>query len=215
MNERLGVVSDWFEALSFRERIAIAGALVVGLLLGIEALAWAPARKRLDSAEAQIASLDSQRATLQQELDKLDQEEALDPDAAVKRQLSSFDKQVSALDAKLAAQKLQLIDPAQARPMLQALIANVQGLRMVGLHTVAPTQILDTEGADMPPLYRHGLVIELEGDYLPLLDYLKALESLPWRLYWDGLEMKAEDPGARKFRLELYTVSLRKEWIRV
>ena len=66
----------------------------------------------------------------------------------------------------------------------------------------------------VPPLYRHGVVIELEGDYLPLLDYLQALENLPWRLYWYGLDVKADKPGARRFRLEFYTVSLHKEWIR-
>jgi MSHA biogenesis protein MshJ len=214
MIERLGGVRDWFEALSFRERVAIVAAVLIGLLLGIEALAWAPARKRLDGAEAQIASLDSQRTTLQQELDKLDQEESLDPDAAVKRQLKSFDQQVGTLDKKLEGQALQLIDPAQARPMLQALISNVHGLRLLSLHTEPPTQLVNTENADLPPLYRHGIVIELEGDYLPLLDYLQALENLPWRLYWYGLDVKADKPGARHFRLEFYTVSLRKEWIR-
>jgi MSHA biogenesis protein MshJ len=213
--EGLDVLRDRFDALSFRERIAIVAAIVIGLLLAVEALAWAPARKRLDAAEAQIASLDSQRAVLQQQLDALDQEEALDPDAAVKRQLRSFDQQVGTLDAKLAGQKLQILDPVQARPVLDALIANVRGLRMVSLHTVPPTQLVTTEGADLPPLYRHGLVIELEGDYLPLLDYVQAVEKLPWGLYWYSLDMKAEQPGARKFRLELFTISLRKEWIRV
>jgi MSHA biogenesis protein MshJ len=215
MIEQLGGVRDWFEALTFRERLAIAAALLVGILLGIEALAWAPARKRLDAAEAQIASLESQRATLQQELDKLDQEEALDPDAAVRRQVKTFDQQVGALDTKLQGQKLQLMDPTQVRPVLQALIGNMRGLRMVGLYTEPPAQLMNTENTDLPVLYRLGLVIELEGDYLPLLDYLRALEQLPWRLYWTGLDVKADKPGARRFRVELYTVSLRKEWLRV
>lgn len=215
MIEQLGGVRDWFEALTFRERLAIAAALLVAILLGIEALAWSPARKRLDAAEAQIASLESQRATLQQELDKLDQEEALDPDAAVRRQVKTFDQQVGALDTKLQGQKLQLMDPTQVRPVLQALIGNMRGLRMVGLYTEPPTQLMNTENTDLPVLYRQGLVIELEGDYLPLLDYLQALEQLPWRLYWNGLDVKADKPGARRFRVELYTVSLRKEWLRV
>jgi MSHA biogenesis protein MshJ len=215
MIDRLGSVRDWFEALTLRERIVIVTAVLAGFMLALEAFAWAPARKRLDSAEAQIASLDFQRATLQAELDKLDQEEALDPDAAVKRQLQSFDRQVGALDQKLQGQALQLIDPAQARPVLQALISNIRGLRMVSLYTEPPTQLVNTENADLPPLFRHGLVIELEGDYLSLLEYVRALESLPWRLYWYGLQVKADKPGARYFRLDLYTVSLRKEWIRV
>jgi MSHA biogenesis protein MshJ len=86
---------------------------------------------------------------------------------------------------------------------------------MVGLQTEPARPLADTEGLDLPVLYRHGLVIDLEGDYLALLQYVQALEGLPWRLYWYGLEVDADRPGARRFRLRLYTVSLRKEWIRV
>jgi len=215
VNEHLAVLRDWFEARGFRERIVLAAAACVGILLSVEALSWAPARERLREAELQLASLAVQRSALQGELDSLDEQEALDPDAAVRRQLDTFDRQVGSLDEKLQGQALQLISPEQARAVLQDLIANVRGLRMVALQTEPPRQLVDTAGLDLPVLYRHGLVIDLEGDYLALLDYLRALEQLPWRLYWYGVEVTAEKPGARSFRLRLYTVSLRKEWIRV
>jgi MSHA biogenesis protein MshJ len=68
---------------------------------------------------------------------------------------------------------------------------------------------------NLPVLYRHGLVIDLQGEYLALLEYVRALENLPWRFYWLGLEVRAAGPGPREFRLHVYTVSLREEWIRV
>ncbi len=215
MIERLAQVRGWFEARTFRERIVIAAAAAVGILLVFEALSWAPARERLKAAEMQIASLETQRGALQDELDRLDQQEALDPDAAVRRQLETYDRQVSTLDEKLKGQAIQLIAPEHARAVLQALIANVHGLRMTGLQTEPPRQLVDTAGLDLPVLYRHGLVIDLQGDYMGLLEYVQALEQLPWRLYWYGLEIDADKPGLRHFRLQLYTVSLRKEWIRV
>ena len=215
MIERLAFARDWFEARNARERIVLAAAACAVILLAIEALAWAPARQRLRDAEAQVASVEAQKNVLQGELDALDQQEALDPDAAVRRQLDTFDRQVGTLDQKLQGQALQLIAPEQARAVLQALIANVRGLHMVALQTEPARPLVETEGLDLPVLYRHGLVIDLEGDYLALIEYLRALEQLPWRLYWYGLEVAADKPGARRFRLRLYTVSLRKEWIRV
>ncbi len=215
MIERIAQVRGWFEARSFRERIVIAAAAAVGTLLVFEALSWAPARERLKAAELQIASLESQQSALQDELDRLDQQEALDPDAAVRRQLDTYDRQVSTLDEKLKGQAIQLIAPEHARAVLQALIASVHGLRMTGLQTEPPRQLVDTAGLDLPVLYRHGLVIDLQGDYMALLEYVQALEQLPWRLYWYSLEIDADKPGLRHFRLQLYTVSLRKEWIRV
>ncbi len=215
MIERLAPAREWFEARNFRERIVLAAAACAGIVLLREAALWAPARQRLHDAEAQVVSVEAQKGALQAELDALDQQEALDPDAAVRRQLDTFDRQVGTLDEKLDGQALQLIAPEQARAVLQALIANVRGLRMVGLQTEPARALFDAEGLDLPVLYRHGLVIDLEGDYLALLGYLRSLEQLPWRLYWYGLEVAADEPGARRFRLRLYTVSLRKEWIRV
>jgi len=206
---------SWFEVRSFRERLVLAGALVVALLLAIEALSWAPARHRHDAAAAQLASLEEQRVTLQQELDLLDEQEALDPDAAVRRQLDTFDQQVGTLDEKLRSQAIQLIAPEQARSMLRSLIANVRDLRMVALQTEPPTPLVDTEGLDLPVLYRHGIVIDLQGNYLAVLEYLQSLEALPWRLYWYGLEVQANPSGVRSYRLHIYTISLRKEWISV
>ena len=215
MIDRLAFARDWLEARNARELIVLAAAACTGIVLVIEAVAWAPARQRLHGAEAQIASLESQKSVLQGELDALDEQEALDPDAAVRRQLDTFQGQVGTIDRKLQGQALQLIAPEQARSVLQALIANVRGLRMVALQTEPARPLVETQGLDLPVLYRHGLVIDLEGDYLALIEYLRALEQLPWRLYWYGLEVAADKPGARHFRLRLYTVSLRKEWIRV
>ncbi len=215
MIERFAFARSWFDARNFRERIMLAAAACIGILLVVDAFSWAPARQRLHSAEVQLASLETQKLALQDQLDALDQQEALDPDAAVRRQLDAFDTQVGTLDRKLQGQALQLIAPEQARAVLQALIANVRGLRMVALQTEPARALVATEGLDLPVLYRHGLVIDLEGDYLALVAYLQALEQLPWRLYWYEVEVTADKPGARRFRLRLYTVSLRKEWIRV
>ena len=215
MNERLARVQTWFEGRTLRERLILTGALTIGLVIAFEASSWAPARKRLLAAESQVDSLQEQIGALERELDQIDQLEVLDPDAAVRRQLETFDHQADALDGKLRAQAIQLLAPDQARSMLHALITSAQGLKLVGLQTEAPTQLMDTEGLDLPVLYRHGLVIDLQGDYLALLAYVQALERLPWRLYWYGLEVRADAPGSRNFRLNLYTISLHMEWIRV
>jgi len=215
MNERLVWIRTWFEARSVRERLILTAALAAGLVLVFEAISWAPERKRLQAAEIQIASLKQQSDALQHELDVLDQQEALDPDAAVRRQLDAFNQQADTLDGKLRAKAIQLLTPDQARTMLHDLIASARGLKLVGLQTRPPTPLVETEGLDLPVLYRHGLVIDLQGDYLALLAYVQALEQLPWRIYWYGLEVQADAPGARSFRLNLYTISLHKEWIRV
>ena len=58
-------------------------------------------------------------------------------------------------------------------------------------------------------------MLDLEGEYLALLDCVRALEALPWRFYWLGIEVQAEGGRTSDFRLHVYPVSLREEWIRV
>lgn len=215
MSEFLAVARIWFDARSQRERVVLLAAVVVGLLLSFESIVWSPARHRLAASATQLASLGQQRGVLEAELGQLEEQEALDPDAAVNRQLTSLARQVQALDDRLGGQALHLLAPERARELLQALIANVQGLRIVSIQTEAPRPLSDTGQHELPMLYRHGLVVDLQGNYLALLDYVRELERLPWRLYWLGVEVRADEPGASEFRLHLYSVSLREEWIRV
>lgn len=215
MIEQLRAAQAWFDARAQRDRGVLLAASIVALLLAFEALAWGPARARLAAAETRLGSIEQEEGTLEAELDALDEQEALDPDAAVRRQLGLVQTEITALDTELGEQALQIIAPDEARAVLRDLIDNVADLRLVTMRTEAPTQLVNATGDDLPALYRHGLVIDLEGEYLALVDYVRALEQLPWRFYWLGIEVRAESPGPRGFRLHIYTVSLRKEWIRV
>lgn len=215
MNDFAAMARIWFDARSLRERCVLLAAVVLALLLSFESLIWAPARQRLAASAAQLASIQEQRRVLEAELGQLEQQEALDPDAAVNRQIESLTRQVGTLDERLGGQALHLIAPERARELLQALISNTERLRIVSIQTEAPQPLGDPGQHDLPVLYRHGLVVDLQGDYLSLLDYVRALEQLPWRLYWLGLEVRADAPGPAEFRLYLYSVSLQKEWIRV
>lgn len=213
--ERIRGLRIWFEGLSQRERLVLIGAVVAAVILLGELISWNPSRERLASSNAQLASLLTQRDTLQDELDELDQSEALDPDAAARRQLDRLAEEIAEVDDNLRQNTLQILTLSQARSVFRDVIENVRGLHFLGLRTEAPVTLVRAVPEDLPTLFRHGLVIELEGDYLAMLDYTQALEALPWSFYWVGMDVDAVEPGPRKFLLHLYTVSLREEWIGV
>ena len=42
------------------------------------------------------------------------------------------------------------------------------------------------------------MIIKFQGDYFSTMNYLQAIESLPWRISWDRLEYKViEYPNSR------------------
>ena len=61
----------------------------------------------------------------------------------------------------------------------------------------------------LPPesVYRHSIRVRLEGSYFEVVNFLKALESLNWRFYWEGLDYRVAKFPMALVDIELYTLS--------
>ena len=215
MMDTVRMLESWFDGRPMRERAVLAGAAIVVTVLLLEGLWWGPQRERAGAAQADVTSLVEQKSTLSAELGQLEEREALDPDSAIRAQLDLLSGKITVLDQRLQAQTLQILAPEQMPAVLRDLIRTVEGLRITAVRSEAPQRLVNSAEDNLPVLYRHGLVIDLEGDYLGLLDCVRKLEGLPWRLYWLGMEVRADGVAPGEFRLHVYTVSLREEWIRV
>lgn len=76
------------------------------------------------------------------------------------------------------------------------------------------TQVLP--GAAQPTtggIYRHGVEIVVQGEYLEMIRYLEALETLPWQLFWGKATLNAEASPQARLTLVLYTLNPDKKWL--
>ena len=64
-------------------------------------------------------------------------------------------------------------------------------------------------------LYKHGIEMTLRGRYLDLLDYLREVERMPDRVYWDKVEVSVQEYPNVTLKLTLYTVSMDRAWLLV
>jgi MSHA biogenesis protein MshJ len=215
MMDTVRMLESWFDGRPMRERAVLAAAAIVVTVLLLEGLWWGPQRERAGAAQTDVTLLVEQKSTLAAELGQLEEREALDPDSAIRAQLDLLSGKITVLDQRLQAQTLQILAPEQMPAVLRDLIRTVEGLRITAVRSESPQRLVNSAEDNLPVLYRHGLVIDLEGDYLGLLDCVRKLEDLPWRLYWLGMEVRADGMAPGEFRLHVYTVSLREEWIRV
>jgi MSHA biogenesis protein MshJ len=121
-----------------------------------------------------------------------------------------------------------LVDPKQMRSVLEELIRRQSGLRLISATNLEPSPLFEdatasaeaeaTEGAptsNAPKVFRHTLVLRLEGSYLDCLAYLQAVERLPWHLYWGRIEVEMGTYPKNAIVIELRTLSLDQEWIGV
>ncbi|MBC3875271.1 hypothetical protein [Undibacterium flavidum] len=66
---------------------------------------------------------------------------------------------------------------------------------------------------DERSIYKHEVELELEGNYLDMLEYIKALEAMPERVYWSRSTLKVLEYPKSSMTLRLFTLSLEKKWL--
>ena len=211
-----------FKRLTQRERLLtllVAAALVWAVADG---LLIRPLQQRMQLAQRLQTDADAAALQAAALLEELRVSRSIDPDVALKQRLSELLIEQARLGKRIEALQNDLIRPEQMVETLQAVLQSSAGLQLKSL-TNLPVEAVSLGGPEQtkpsePPsvvLFRHGLVIEVSGTYLELLAYLKALEQLPWRLYWQALELDSAEYPQSHLKLQLHSYSLDGSWIGV
>ncbi|NOX76997.1 MAG: hypothetical protein GXP17_10380 [Gammaproteobacteria bacterium] len=66
-----------------------------------------------------------------------------------------------------------------------------------------------------PGIFKHGVRVEFEGNFLATLRYLQALENMPWRFYWDSVDYQVLEYPVARVAITVHTLSLDRGWIGV
>lgn len=209
-------LSERLDGLSLRERLLAFGTVLV--LLGVAWLEFGydPMAARLERLQGRAEQAQRQVQALNQQAQAIVQRVQQDPNRALEARRRQLQQESAALEQQLAERTRGFVRPAQMAPLLRDLLIAQRGLRLLSLESQQPEPVqLEGEEALPLPVYRHGMVIEWEGDYLSTLRYLQALEALPWQLGWDLLEYEVTDHPRARVRLRVHTVSLQEGWIGV
>lgn len=195
------------DALSLRERgILLAVSLLVLYAIG-DRLLLAPTLQRIEQRQTEITELQSRLTTLQARAGVM-QQSGQDPLAQRRARITELETQLAAQDAQFEAQLGRLVSPEQAAPLLRDVVASSPGLRLLGLQSAAGAPLL-TNGAHAGRIVRYDMDVRVEGGYLAALGYLQRLERLPWRLFWDGLELHVQEHPRSTTQLKVYTLGQR------
>ena len=209
---------DRFDQLSLRERIIV---LIAALLL--IAVIWDSAFMRpLDSERKsrmqQIDALRAEVSGLDQSIEALAAQGAAKPAAGDRTTADSLANEIQELDRRLVGATSGLIAPKEMSHVLEQVLARAKRLRLHGLRTLPPQAVIapNTQpGAPAAQIFKHGVELELSGNYMDTLYFLQALEALPWRFFWDRIEYTVEEHPMGRVKLRLYTLGLEEGWIGV
>jgi MSHA biogenesis protein MshJ len=231
------------DALGLRERILVfLGAVAILIeLVNVTMLSQQFAKEA--ELSRQIKEDQSQIAGIQAEIRTALENFNHNPNSAKRAQLNQIKGQLTQMGASLQDMQKGLVSPDKMTAMLEDIFKQNGKLRLVSLRTLPATGLTEGEAHDGKDavkdaakdaakpasgatgkagahgaadlVYKHGVEIVVEGNYLDLVAYMTALEGLPWQIYWGKAKLTVDESFKPSLTLTLYTLSLDKKWLNI
>ena len=220
INTQSQTLFEKFDALNERERISVMLLSVVAIIIVFVELLISPMNQQYNVIDKQIVSLQTQTRQFESQIIILKSKKSRDPAFQEKQKIKLLNEQISNLNVLLKEKMHGLIEPKQMAKVLEVVLAQntdlkLQRVQSLGAEPLSPIKTKEGEEAQALGIYRHGMQIEFKGSYLSTLEYLKALDKLPWNFYWDVLELNVDKYPVSKIVITVHTLSFHEGWIGV
>lgn len=217
MSAYWAILTARVDALSRRERLLVLFAVLAVVFFMLNALLLDPVAKRARMLEGQLAGDRAQVAALRQQLQLLAATPVADPDAEGRARLEVINRQLQQVDAALEDEQRDLVSPDRMAGLLEDILKKNGQLKLLSLRTLSPDEKAKTgdAGAKALPVFRHGVELKVQGRYLDLLNYLRALEGLSWHMLWGNVALSAEPAQLSTLTVTIYTLSLDRAWLSI
>jgi MSHA biogenesis protein MshJ len=222
LKEQIAALQGRIDELTLRERAILFFAVVALLYLGWDSLLIAPQERQQSQLLSEISTIRQEIATLETQSLTIINRHSIDPNAEERRQLEQLEQASRQLEQQITEAVEGLIAPQQMAQALERVLKEQKGLGFVRLENLGATPLIaaaSSEGEEPTQssvgIYKHTMRIELEGSYHNTLNYLRALEQLPWRLHWDSVELTMLDYPRAQVVITVNTLSLSEGWIGV
>lgn len=211
MKASIQALANRIDALSLRERGAVMLMVVAVLVFLWSQLLMAPLNTMQLAKQQEIAALQSRLGELNSTITAILTDQSGESKTAKEQQMARLQDEIARLDEQLGELTAELLEPREMAKLLEAVLEKNTRLKLVEMRNLPAEALLTVDDAALSEranVYRHGLSITVEGSYLATLDYVRALEQLPWRFYWDSLELRTEKYPVNRTTIVVYTLSL-------
>jgi MSHA biogenesis protein MshJ len=215
-----------FDALTMRERALVVAASMAAIVMLWTLAILDPISGKLQVLEAEKVGLESQIAAA---VAGIDAANVSDPTSLALAKEQQRQAQLDTVNRELSDKSAGLIPAERMVHVIHDVLSRQHGVRLVSLHNepevslvhalAPPTTEAATDKAAAATLptgpFEHPVELVIEGSYLDLLAYLRALEQLEWRFHWKMLDLETTAYPTNRVRIELSTLSMDKDWIGV
>ncbi|MDO9163702.1 MAG: hypothetical protein Q8N35_07955 [Methylococcaceae bacterium] len=210
----LNKLQERFESLTNREKIIVFVALLAALWSGWDSLFYQPISLKQNTLTQQLSNINSQLASQQQVEAQLENNSKTDPNAVNQAKLLELKTQYSGLQEQIMLGDKKFVPAALMAKALSDMLKQNKQLTLIKLNTLPTSTLLDAK-QQHHPIYKHGLAITFTGNYTDTVNYLKALEALPWAIVWDSIDYQVKEYPVAEITIHVVTLSFEEGWLGV
>ncbi len=229
LKAQLKQLADRIDAMSVRERGLIFMAGLVVLYMFAFNVVFAPMRAKQTNLERTLTEKREQFQNANKQLTALLGGGESSVVSQKQTKITALTKQINDLDTSMDQMTAGLVSPKEMSRLIEQMLMRNRGLELVKLESLPPKAIneeLDVDAASKAPaapvtapakalIYRHGMRVELKGRYIDIVEYMKALEHLPWKVFWGEVTLETDKYPVSRVSLVIYTLSRYPNWIGV
>ena len=235
MKKQITAWAERFEAFSLRERALVTAAIVALMFMLWDAALMSPEELQQTQVVKKMQSLNQKTEALNLQIQEMSAALRGGEKQHINARIGELSSLLAQLEQKQKDLTIEFIQPVQMAGVLRDMLSAENGLVLTELVSLGADPLFPnkddeesngqanaknesgkkTVRAHRPEIFKHGMRIVFEGDYFKTLAYLRALEAMPWRLYWDNVEYQVSDYPKARVAITVHTLSLHEGWIGV
>ncbi len=224
--EKWNLLAEKHNARVTRERALIIGSALMCIYLIWDFAFYQPVAKeyasyelRLEAAKKDLVKLTAEEKVFTDSLQN-------DPGAAKKRELVRLQSELQKLNENLEQLAVGLISADKLPQVLYEVLEKSETLKFKGMQTRAPEKLKfdqgvqvveesdeqrpenpENSGTGFVGVFKHAVRMNFQGDYFSVIRYLRRIENLEWKLYWNLLDYEVDKYPRGNVVLEVFTLS--------
>ena len=200
-----------FNSLTDREQLIFLVTFLILLWSAWDSLVYQPMTDTTKQYATELKTLDNHLSAYQQTIIEIERLGKLDPNLSNKTKLQQLNARLEKLKSQLGKGEKEFVSAHKMASLLTDMLNQNNGLKLIALETLPATSLSKSDQQSW--VYRHGLSLTLQGSFMDTVDYLKSLESLPWRFSWDSVDYRVKQYPVAETTLRLYTLSFEENWL--
>ncbi|MEW6994114.1 hypothetical protein AADZ84_07625 [Colwelliaceae bacterium MEBiC 14330] len=230
MKQRWQSYSDKFLQLTSREQYLVLFTGLVAIFLIGSYLFIEEKSAKINTYEQQSRAMKTGNQSLDLTINEFQAALTEDPNKDIINQIRQREAKLAKIDSQLVHLTTELISPSEMREALLRLLALEPGVSLLSFELIGAQPLLDLssvpENANPSTssltdkqmglnLYKHAIKLKLTGTYFQLRNYLKQLEQLSWKFFWQDFEFQVKEYPQSEVEITIYSLGLNKEFIGV